>query len=608
MNPRVNSISGKVTLMIVGVSSVFALLTMLVQLVWNYLDAVDNAQNEIQGYSELILPSMAQALWDADTPLLKDMLTSIGRVPSVSGVELASRDGVYIQLGQHTDQLEAVRHKLIQLPVYYDGLHIATLSVLLDRNDIYLTLWQQMIFIVLGNGLKTLVMIFVILYLLKHLIMLRLQQLSVFADAISLSDGERIDRSLRLDRGDDEIGQVGLALERMYQRIRSDLALIRHQQRKLARRGRALSHTVARQDDLLNWLARANQLLAQVSLRFLSASPTEVSREVDFFTAELGAMMNVERVAVMAFVDGRVEYRSFWFKHADALPAKDVIIDNLALLKEKFDSSNTIVVEDIEQIRETDPLEYNYMKQVGISSVAGFAITDGDLLLGILSVARTEGPLEWFAEKSAVLTQFATALNELWVRERREKRMLELQQELMRVNVQLAEEAVTDALTGLTNRRPFTDRLEAQLEDGGVLLMVDVDYFKRYNDTYGHVAGDDVLKKLAALLKAESPDSTLLARIGGEEFAMVAPLMEPAELERVCDKLLMAVRRLQLPHVGSHLGYVTLSIGAVTLEDCHSVREAMSKADASLYLAKELGRDSAVINGTPYNPPGEWRA
>lgn len=421
MNPRVNSISGKVTLMIVGVSSVFALLTMLVQLVWNYLDAVDNAQNEIQGYSELILPSMAQALWDADTPLLKDMLTSIGRVPSVSGVELASRDGVYIQLGQHTDQLEAVRHKLIQLPVYYDGLHIATLSVLLDRNDIYLTLWQQMIFIVLGNGLKTLVMIFVILYLLKHLIMLRLQQLSVFADAISLSDGERIDRSLRLDRGDDEIGQVGLALERMYQRIRSDLALIRHQQRKLARRGRALSHTVARQDDLLNWLARANQLLAQVSLRFLSASPTEVSREVDFFTAELGAMMNVERVAVMAFVDGRVEYRSFWFKHADALPAKDVIIDNLALLKEKFDSSNTIVVEDIEQIRETDPLEYNYMKQVGISSVAGFAITDGDLLLGILSVARTEGPLEWFAEKSAVLTQFATALNELWVRERREK-------------------------------------------------------------------------------------------------------------------------------------------------------------------------------------------
>lgn len=608
MNPRVNSISGKVTLMIVGVSSVFAVLTMLVQLVWNYLDAVDNAQNEIQGYSELILPSLAQALWDADTPLLKDMLTSIGRVPSVSGVELASRDGVYIQLGQHTEQLDAVRHKLIQLPVYYDGLHIATLSVLLDRNDIYLTLWQQMVFIVLGNGLKTLVMIFVIIYLLKHLIMQRLQQLSVFADAISLSDGERIDRSLRLDRGDDEIGQVGLALERMYQRIRSDLALIRHQQRKLAKRGRALSHTVARQDDLLNWLARANQLLAQVSLRFLSATPTEVSREVDFFTAELGAMMNVERVAVMAFVDGRVEYRSFWFKHADALPAKDVIIDNLALLKEKFDSSNTIVVEDIEQIRETDPLEYNYMKQVGISSVAGFAITDGDLLLGILSVARTEGPLEWFAEKSAVLTQFATALNELWVRERREMRMLELQQELMRVNVQLAEEAVTDALTGLTNRRPFTDRLDAQLEDGGVLLMVDVDYFKRYNDTYGHVAGDDVLKKLAALLKAESPDSTLLARIGGEEFAMVAPLMEPAELERVCDNLLMAVRRLQLPHVGSHLGYVTLSIGAVTLEDCHSVREAMSKADASLYLAKELGRDSAVINGTPYNPPGEWRA
>lgn len=608
MNTRVNSISGKVTLTIVGVSSVFALLTMLAQLIWNYLDAVGNAKTEIQGYSELLLPSMAQALWDADRALLEDMLTGMGRLPSVSGVELASRDGIYIQLGQSPRELDSLRHKLISYPVYYDGLPIATVSVLLDRNHIYLTLWQQMGFIVLGNAIKALVMIYVILYLLKRLIMKRLEQLSIFADAISLSDGERIDRSLRLDRNEDEIGQVGLALERMYQRIRSDLALIRHQQHQLARRGRALSHTVAAQDDKLNWLANANSLLAQVSLRFLSASSENAEHELNRFCRELGQMMGVDRVALMEFIDGKVLYRSFWSATEGATPARDVIIDNLTLLKDKFGKSNTLVIEDIEQIRESDPLEYSYMKQVGINAVAGFAITDGDLLLGVLAVSQTQGRLNWFPEKTTILTQFATALNELWVRERRERRMLELQQELMRVNVRLAEEAVTDALTGLSNRRPFMERLSAQLSQGGVLLMVDVDYFKRYNDSYGHVAGDDVLKRLSGLLKSQSPDSCLLARIGGEEFAMVAPMMTQDSMRAICEQLLTAVRDLDMPHIGSHVGIVTLSIGAVTLEDCTSVREAMSKADASLYLAKELGRDCAVINGKPILPPGKRRA
>ncbi|QYK04910.1 GGDEF domain-containing protein [Shewanella zhangzhouensis] len=597
MSSRVHSISSKVTGMIIGVSTLLALVTMLIQFVWNYLGAVDNAKAEIRGYSELILPSIAQALWDADRPLLNDLVLAVSRLPAVSLVELSSLDGFTVQSDNAAHSAQTNPNARIEMPVMYEQQPVATLRVVLSNSEIYRMLWQQMVFLVLGNGIKTLVMAFVILSLLKHLVIGRLARLSAFANTVSLANGERIHKPFWPANDQDEIGSVGRALEAMYHRLRSDLALIRMQQRQLARRGRALSHTVAAQDSQLTWLANANSLLAKVSLQFLAATSADASKELNHFTRELGALLGVERVSVLEFVRGKAIYRSFWSSNESDTPASELVIDNLPLLKQKFGHSHTLVIEDIENLKESSPQEYRYMKQVGIVSAAGFAIADGDTLLGVLSVANRRGPLNWTADKTHILTQFASALNELWLRERHESRMFELQQELLRANMQLAREAETDPLTGLTNRRPFTDRLSMQLEQGGVLLMADVDFFKGYNDTYGHVAGDDVLKKLAVELQALLQDSALLARIGGEEFALIAPVMSADELEALCDGLLTHVRNLAIEHKGSHFGIVTLSLGAVNLDNCSNVRDALSQADASLYLAKQQGRNLAVING-----------
>lgn len=583
--------------MIIGVSTLLALVTMLIQFVWNYLGAVDNAKAEIRGYSELILPSIAQALWDADRPLLNDLVLAVSRLPAVSFVELASLDGFTVRSGHAASSAQTNPNAGIEMPVLFEQQPIARLRVVLSNSEIYRMLWQQMVFLVLGNGIKTLVMAFVILSLLKHLVIRRLARLSAFANTVRLANGERINKPFWPANEQDEIGSVGRALEAMYHRLRSDLALIRLQQRQLARRGRALSHTVAAQDSQLTWLASANSLLAQVSLQFLAASSADASEELNHFTRELGALLGVERVSVLEFQQGKARYRSFWSSNDSDTPASELVIDNLPLLKQKFGQSHTLVIEDIENLKDPSSLEYRYMKQVGIVSVAGFAIADGDTLLGVLSVANRQGPLNWSPEKTHILTQFASALNELWLRERHEARMFELQQELLRANMHLAREAVTDPLTGLTNRRPFTERLSTQLEQGGVLLMADVDFFKGYNDTYGHVAGDDVLKKLAQALQTLLPDDALLARIGGEEFALIAPVMSESELEALCDRLLQYVRNLGIEHRGSHFGVVTLSLGAITLDDSCNIRDALSQADASLYRAKQLGRNLAVING-----------
>lgn len=137
--------------MIIGVSTLLALVTMLIQFVWNYLGAVDNAKAEIRGYSELILPSIAQALWDADRPLLNDLVSAVSRLPAVSFVELSSLDGFTVRSDNAANSAQTNPNARIEMPVLFEQQPIATLRVVLSNSEIYRMLWQQMVFLVLGD-------------------------------------------------------------------------------------------------------------------------------------------------------------------------------------------------------------------------------------------------------------------------------------------------------------------------------------------------------------------------------------------------------------------------------------------------------------------------
>ncbi len=168
-------------------------------------------------------------------------------------------------------------------------------------------------------------------------------------------------------------------------------------------------------------------------------------------------------------------------------------------------------------------------------------------------------------------------------------------QELRAANKKLRNQAETDALTGVGNRRLFDQRLdecfdEANAEGGALaLLMVDVDHFKRYNDTHGHQAGDWVLSKLASVLSDNVRGDTVVARYGGEEFAVIVP---------GCDNLSAArlARRL-VGQVQSELGEVTISIGVAGYEPSKDSDPGslVSRADDALYSAKRQGRNRFVL-------------
>lgn len=172
---------------------------------------------------------------------------------------------------------------------------------------------------------------------------------------------------------------------------------------------------------------------------------------------------------------------------------------------------------------------------------------------------------------------------------------------LKRAHEALQQQSVTDALTGLANRRRFDEALcqfwSAELRRGGPLavLLIDVDFFKPYNDNYGHQAGDECLRAIGAALRRGSLRSTdLIARYGGEEFVALLPNTPLAGAIEVAERLRLGVAALQLPHAFSAAGpVVSISIGvACAIPSANSRPEALLQlADERLYAAKHAGRN-----------------
>jgi diguanylate cyclase (GGDEF)-like protein len=187
----------------------------------------------------------------------------------------------------------------------------------------------------------------------------------------------------------------------------------------------------------------------------------------------------------------------------------------------------------------------------------------------------------------------------------RERDLEAREQELAAANAKLEQIALTDALTGVANRRHFDQRLRAEWlramrdETPLALLLADVDHFKRYNDTYGHQLGDRCLALVAGALREHTARSgDLVARYGGEEFAVLLPNTNVEGAVAVGERLRAAVAALAIPHSASSVGpIVSLSLGAATVKPMPQSAETtlIAAADSALYRAKEAGRDRVSL-------------
>ncbi len=206
-------------------------------------------------------------------------------------------------------------------------------------------------------------------------------------------------------------------------------------------------------------------------------------------------------------------------------------------------------------------------------------------VLGVMHVTSQRKITEEFRKRTAILgEQLSMALANLALREK------------------LRNQSIRDPLTGLFNRRYTEETLEREIrraarsQESLAVLMMDVDHFKRFNDTFGHEAGDLVLREIGNVLTTHTRGSDIVSRLGGEELLVVLPGANGRNAELKAEQLRGEISKLRMVHAGRDLGEVTISIG-VSFYPNHGVagEELIRSADAALYAAKRAGRDRVIV-------------
>ncbi|MES1200507.1 MAG: GGDEF domain-containing protein, partial [Pseudomonadota bacterium] len=168
-------------------------------------------------------------------------------------------------------------------------------------------------------------------------------------------------------------------------------------------------------------------------------------------------------------------------------------------------------------------------------------------------------------------------------------------------------ESLTDSLTGLANRRMFDETLRMRISEARAqrtelcLLMCDIDHFKRFNDTWGHHTGDQILRFLASTLQSHGRGDHLIARYGGEEFGVIMPRTNLKIAAQTAEALrnVIQTKRLRRRSTNEDLGQVTISVGIARLQPGDTPQGLVERSDACLYASKRNGRNQVTTDSTP---------
>ena len=254
----------------------------------------------------------------------------------------------------------------------------------------------------------------------------------------------------------------------------------------------------------------------------------------------------------------------------------------------------TAKVDEVERL-----YSYRHLNRFPVIVAAGLSKDD---IFAEWQWMSTQIVLASLAAGALLLYLFRKLMRQIAVRDRIEASLRLASAQLQRANADLAARAAQDGLTGLANRRCFDETLAHELNRAQrsgqpvSLIMLDVDFFKKFNDEYGHVAGDACLQAVAgAVARNVGRAEDLAARYGGEEFAVILPGTGAAGALDVAEAIRSAVEALDIRHAASALGVVTVSLGAATVHPGQHPQadsnELIRQADALLYQSKHGGRN-----------------
>lgn len=315
-----------------------------------------------------------------------------------------------------------------------------------------------------------------------------------------------------------------------------------------------------------------------------------------------------------------INYEVWYAYHAEVMPDLSHIIDQLIERDHKFDSKTcqelyqeyihkgekeqVLLEKTGDEIQESLQFIQNVIAEAKDSAVDyGGSLKDvsADLSKADSIEAITKVVKNIVTETKSMLEKNAALENRL---EESSEQVKELKS---RLDV-IRKEALTDGLTGVSNRKSFDEKIQVEIDIANQehskvsLLMIDIDYFKSFNDNYGHQTGDQVLKLVATTLLNGVKGRDIVARYGGEEFSIILPETPLTAAKRVADGLRERIAHKEIVNraTGVHLGQITISAGVAEYQFGEEIDSLIKRADEALYKAKELGRNRVEVAATPY--------
>ena len=295
-----------------------------------------------------------------------------------------------------------------------------------------------------------------------------------------------------------------------------------------------------------------------------------------------------EEVPYITYTDGRIDVMKRYFEDIRLLATQHAQPSSVSILT--LSDNITSIHNTIAQLISYEIAVAKYERSVTLNhhqnSLMQLAVMLSFILLGVMTFA-------W-----RIFAQI----------ERQQQHLLDSSQALHHLNTKLEQASYTDTLTGIFNRRYFNLVYEREFKRASraqipiTFIMVDIDYFKPYNDTYGHLQGDVALQNVARVLRTSlARPGDFAFRLGGEEFGIVLSDTDATSARQMAERLRFNVESLNMEHKGNkNTGIVTISLGAICVTPTMSMNNEtlLHTADTNLYAAKERGRNQVVFTTT----------
>lgn len=613
----VQSLGTRLVLATLGFCLLFTAATISVLTYSAWSSGLSKMNAELTQIEQVYSSTLSKAIWELDIESLQTHVLSATHVPAVGKIvlkiTLANRAAEVIEGSNRSDWAGPGLAPMRRLALRYEpypGAHetVGELTLYGDERVLWARLRSELATIAFTQLLQSLMLAGLIMLVFNRLVTVHVQRIAAHLARLNPSNLNLELGLLRSPGHRDELTSLVSGINGLQGSLVTYLAQQQQYEQELAGHRDRLAQLVDERTAELQALASAQQVVLTQSNRLIHAPHTEFDRYHRECLGQVAQQLHASQVVWYVLDSACQAYLPFlhWSVQGTLQPVEARLpvasmVRFLALLEQEdllhFSSQKALAGQAGTQ-------EAALLARLGWSVAAFSKLRGNDEQPGFLVFARPPGFMDWKPSELTLLT-ITTQMLLQSVRHRRQlDDIMQAQTALQTANTRLQSLARTDQLTGLANRRHFDEVKEEEFRrarrNGQCLsfLICDIDYFKNYNDHYGHALGDHCLRAVADTMRASlARAGDMVARIGGEEFGILLPDADEATARMLAQRVRQAVADCAIVHEHSTAAaVVTISIGlAVHMpHQTESFEDLFQEADQALYRAKANGRNQVA--------------